>query len=150
MSFLARVYAKSKADVNSLPLVSITERECLFQTGTPVTFKFVRNTQSSTVHKIPKHLYQQDIEPYGKYMLLDERIDDDPLPEWEKGEMHFNNPIVLKWSETGAYDQTSWKYKLYEVFNKKGKALSNALKALGYDGIVTVDKKHTSEILQLL
>lgn len=131
----------------SLPTTSVTENGVLFQTGKPVSFNYKRNIQSSK--QIKQNLnYQQDIEPSGKYMVHDTTGTD--IPEhWEKGKIHFKNPLVLIWSDTGRYDETSWKHRLFKVFNKTGKELSNKLKSLGYDAIVTVDKGWTSEIVKL-
>lgn len=132
-----------------LPLASYIHTNIKFETGIAVTFPFARNTVSSQNWKIAKHVYQQDIEPAGMFMILDESPEDEWKPEgWIKGEMHFKNPLVLLWGN--AYDDSSWKAALYRYYGKKGKALSAAIKKDGYDGIVTVNgTKGISEIVKL-
>jgi hypothetical protein len=110
-----------------------------FKSGQPVTFKYLKNKE-----KAPNFgpLYQQDIEPHGKYVIQKE-IDDAPDDErWESGEITFQNPLVLPFNSefSRAYDSNSWKAELSRRFGgKTGRALSQAIVAAGYDGIVTVD-----------
>lgn len=79
-------------------------------------------------------------------MILDESPDHQ-IPGWVKGKVTFGNPLVLDWGK--GYDDTSWKMALSKHYGKKGKALTQAIKAEGYDGIVTVDGKEISEIVEL-
>jgi len=144
-------YLKEETELH---LANVTEYGAHFETGRPVTFPFTRGTVSSKKFGklIMKQIgmnFQTDIEPAGRYMLHDYDPKKEPLPNWEKGTVTFKHPLVLVWSESGRYDETSWKANLYNVFGKKGKALSRVLKQKGYDGIVTVNKNSTSEIIEL-
>lgn len=136
--------------VESLELTKITQAGHHFETGVPVKFPFRRNTISAKTHGLSKEQlkrFQSDIEPAGMYMIFDEIPDDDWIPTgWIKGEMEFQNPIVLRWN---GYNESGWKAQLYRKYKKKGKALSDALKRDGYDGIVTVSGDYVSEIVKL-
>jgi hypothetical protein len=140
---------QAKYDIENLPLTEITERGVTFKTGKPVTFNFIRNTGSSKQYGIPQEKYQQNLEPTGKYMLHSEGTQ--LLPEWEEGSISFQKPLVIKFhlNDDMAYDDKSWKAVLSNYYGKTGKGLTQALVNAGYDGIVTVDKKHTSEIIAL-
>ena len=111
----------------------------LFKTGTPVQFKYARNTE-----KAPHFgsIYQQDIEPYGRYMIQ-QYVDDKDLPKnWESGTASFKNPLVIAFNAVpfNGYDDKSWKAEVSRRFGgKTGLALSKAIVKAGYDGIVTVD-----------
>jgi hypothetical protein len=115
---------------------SVTFRGAKFETGTPVTFEFLRNNE-----KAPNFgsKFQQDIEPAGRYVIQKEV---DHVPHgWEAGEITFNKPLVLPFNTGafGGYDDKSWKAQLSREYGgKTGKELSQALAADGYDGIVTV------------
>jgi len=118
-----------------------------FETGVPVTFRFVKNTE-----KAPHFgdRYGQDIEPAGSYMLHN----DDPRPTrgWVTGEQTFECPLVIPLSgdPEEIYGPTGWKARLHQATRKKGAALSRHLESLGYDGIVTVDPHgDTREIVAL-
>lgn len=133
-----------------------TEAGKHFTTGKPVTFTFIRNTESAPKKKTGADDYQQEIEPSGRYMLHDAAgsAANGTLPKgWISGEVSFNSPLVLKVNtdESGAiYSDTSWKAYLTTQFHGlKGKRLSTAIAKAGYDGIVTVDKYGTSEIVDL-
>lgn len=138
-----------KASNDPLPLAVADEYGQHFETGKPVSVKFVRNTQ-----KAPNFgkLYQQHIEPAGRYMLHNPNPGD-PASGWECGEVSFQNPLVIALN-TGApegriYDENSWKAHLHRVFRKRGLALSAAIRARGHDGIVTVHDGGTREIVDL-
>jgi hypothetical protein len=120
-----------------------------FETGKPIRFNFMRNTESSKNFTTNQD-FQQKIEPSGQYMSLDTMPSLDPLPNWEKGMQTFNNPIVLKFNTGGndVYDDNSWKMNLYKIYKKKGMALSRALVSDGYDGIVTIDRE--GDILEII
>jgi hypothetical protein len=117
-----------------------------FETGKPVTFKYVHNLTSATqLFGKPKKTseYGRWFEPSGQYVNAVPRFPE-PRPELEFGTLTFNNPLVIKNNDLG------WKQQLSESFgNKRGKALSEALIRSGYDGIVTVDKYGTTEIVNL-
>lgn len=137
------VYDKSKF------LAKKTEAGVTFETGKPVKFRFTRNTSKS-----PKPTsgdrYQQAIEPAGRY-LTHKTHDGQSPPGWVDGEVEFKSPLVLKLNavEGNIYDDASWKKFLHHQFKAKGKALSKKIRAAGFDGIVTVDKYGTSEIVDL-
>ncbi|MCA9244511.1 MAG: hypothetical protein KDA32_11180 [Phycisphaerales bacterium] len=60
------------------------------------------------------------------------------------GTLTFHNPLVIE------NDSLQWKKTLSDAYGgKTGKALSLALLRDGYDGVVTVDNGHASEILDL-
>lgn len=135
---------------------TVTHRGRSFKTGQPVTFPYLRNTISAragglTTQRLRE--FQAHIEPAGMYMILDELPNSPaPSPEWEKGSMTFRNPLVIKFNskDTGRYDDNSWKITLSKAFKKqRGIALTAAIKAEGYDGIVTVADGYTSEIIKL-
>lgn len=121
-----------------------------FKTGTPVKFSYIKNTE-----KAPKMAgMQQGIEPSGRYINMDTSPEVKPFPGWEKGEVSFKNPLVvpLNTNPGEVYTKTSWKNNLTKKYGgKKGKALSEAIKKDGYDGIVTIDleDKTVSEIVDL-
>lgn len=119
-----------------LPLTQVDFKGIHFETGVPVTFEFVRNT-------VPSHQFgtefQQHIEPAGRFMLVRE-VSGPPPSGWESGTVTFEHPLVIAFNtQGGGYDEHSWKAKLSAAYRgKKGRALSRALLADGYDGIVTV------------
>jgi hypothetical protein len=60
------------------------------------------------------------------------------------GEMTFHNPLVIE------NDSLNWKKTLSDQYGgKTGKELSKALIANGHDGVITTDKNHISEVLDL-
>jgi hypothetical protein len=76
--------------------------------------------------------------------------------KYERGEVTFNKPLVIDFG--GGYtEESNWKQVLSTQYGGlKGKALSDAIRANGYDGIVTVEPEaapnrpsHTSEIVDL-
>jgi hypothetical protein len=100
-------------------------------TGKPITLSYVRSTNKSpTKYK----RFAQDIEPHGTY--LSNNPGKDKIPTLEYGEITFNKPYVLEHNGT---DANGWKGELVKTFKKKGKALSQAMIAQGYDAIITVN-----------
>lgn len=136
----------------NLNLASVKEYGVHFETGKPVTFPFFRNTSSSRNQKIAHDdPYQQKIEPAGRY-LSHNHDPDGPLPSGhEKGVVTFKKPLVLHLSndEGKIYGENSWKKVLHKHYKKTGKQLSKAIAKDGYDGIVTINKYSTSEIVDL-
>jgi len=127
------------------------EHGVTFETGTPVTFKFVHNTESATkLYGKPKKddRFLRDKEPSGKYV---NHVSESAtvLEGLETGSISFKNPLVIP------SDGLQWKANLSRAFgDKTGKALSKAIIGAGFDGVVTVTtarsgKTHTSEILDL-
>jgi len=137
-----RAHATKRSDVFDLAVAD--EYGVHFETGVPVTFPFIRNTEES-----PKlgATFGQDIEPHGRYLLHS----DDPPRGWQTGIVTFRSPLVVKLSGDPAaiYGPTGWKARLRDATGKKGAALSRHL-AKTYDGIVTVDEQgSTTEIVDL-
>lgn len=146
------------ADVKQIDLflTETTHKGYHFETGMPVSFPYIHNKLSSRSLGLSSQYtkqFQVDIEPAGKYVNLDEdQMNRNVSPEWEKGMFTFRNPLVLKWSgdDSGRYGPNSWKMRLYLAFKKqRGMALTAALKAASYDGIVTVEGRDTMEIVKL-
>ena len=129
---------------------TVIESGNTFKTGKPVTFNYMRNTQPAPRHPDPSR-FGQDIEPSGKYMILDTKPGrtKEYFPEMEQGSITFKNPIVIE-NVTTTSEPEGWKSRLSVEFGgKKGKALTKELIKKGHDGIVTVDNNHTSEIVSL-
>lgn len=112
-----------------------------FSTGKPVTFHYLRNTDSATKHwGLPKKgdRFGRDKEPSGEYMSATSGH----LDGWEghtQGTKSFANPLVIAFG--GSYGEpTNWKHALSKAFGGlRGKSLSKALIAAGHDGVVTLD-----------
>ena len=123
----------------------------------PVTFPMVRNLQPAPKRqKWQEDTYQQDIEPSGRYMThaAGWKPGDPEMPHHAYEEVTFKNPLVVPVNTGGPdsriYDENSWKMNLSREFGgKKKQTLANAIARAGYDGIVTVDKYGTSEIVDL-
>lgn len=122
--------------------------------GKPVTLGFIRSTERAPQMGSD---YGQDVEPAGRYLSHDEDINGKTNPGWERGQVTFKNPLVIEANtnpEGARYDQNGWKARLSEQYGgKTGKELTDAIKADGHDGIVTVEpsrgKMTTSEIVDL-
>jgi hypothetical protein len=118
-----------------------------FETGVPVTFPFIRNTEKSS-HFGAR--FGQDIEPHGRY-LLHNMPGQTPPRGWEIGTVTFKSPLVIPLSgdPDAIYGPLGWKARLRDVTGKKGASLSRYLAQI-FDGIVTVDVDgNTSEIVDL-
>lgn len=134
----------------SLRTAIATEGGVRFETGVPVRFVFIRNTE-----RAPRRIrgtgdpYQQSIEPAGVYILHDTARGSLPS-RWVRGTAMFRRPVVIPWSEGGErYDERSWKANLARAFRARGKTLSRKILGEGFDGIVTVRDGFTSEIVAL-
>lgn len=138
--------AKSKKPI---ALAEIREHGSTFVTRQLVTFPTIRNTEKSPNAGAQ---FQQDIEPAGRYLLHDPPRGSRPKG-WVEGSATFQAPLVLEFNTSGevAYDATSWKARLHAAYGKKGKPLSCALRAEGFDGIITGSSKRqeTYEIVDL-
>lgn len=132
-----------------LHLATATEYGKRFETGVPVTFKFVRNTEKAPPAPL-RDEYQQRIEPAGRYMLHGHPEADVPRG-WEAGTVSFKKPLVIKLNavEGRYYDENSWKKQLERHYGKRGRALSRAIVKDGYDAVVTVIADETREIVDL-
>lgn len=134
-----------------LDLCVSREYGTVFETGRPVRFRFVRNTEKSPYMG---ERFGQDVEPRGRYLLHNPDPGDLPR-KWEAGEVEFQKPLVLKMVSGGRdepiYGPQGWKARLSRSFGgRKGKWLSCHLRKLGYDGIVTCDgDAYTREIVDL-
>lgn len=131
-----------------LELATSAEQGVHFETGVPVTFRFVRNTEKS-----PRlgSRFGQDIEPAGRYLLHNEDPGD-LARGWETGVVTLKSPLVVPLTSDPAaiYGPEGWKARLRDATGKRSRALSADLIRRGYDGIVTVDQDgYTREIVLL-
>jgi hypothetical protein len=138
--------------VSDLALASVTENGIRFTTGQPVTFPFIRNTERAPKLRAgTRDAYQQRLEPAGRF-LLHRTSDSTPPRGWEIGTVTFQNPLVLRLTTSTpstVYSEHGWKARLVRHYQRRGAALTRALQHDGYDGVVTVDKYGTSEIVDL-
>ena len=119
----------------------------VFETGKPVSFRYVRNTK-----KAPRlgAEFGQDIEPAGRYLApVGDTVK--TLDGLETGTVDFASPLVLDWV---GYGEDGWKARLSRAFGgKTGRTLSRAVVNAGFDGIVTVSDsrgiKYASETVDL-
>lgn len=138
----------------------ISEKGVHFKTGKPVTFNYIRNTEKSPNFG---EKFGQHIEPAGRYMLHNTASADPKGKEhlksigWETGVIRFENPLVIEliadydnanWTQS-TYGEKGWKQRLFDYYGKKGLNLTKALRADGYDGIVTTSGYDTREIVDL-
>jgi len=147
MRVASTLVAKSRVDIDQLGLVSHTESGVHFSTGHPVEFPFMHNPTPAP------HMggrFGQNIEPAGMYLnaaILDIEQQTARDSGWEVGKIAFRKPLVLVWS---GYDEDGWKSRLAKAYGKTRAALTRALIADGYDGIVTVDPPYgVTEIVAL-
>jgi hypothetical protein len=138
--------------LKDLGFATVREAGILFSTGKPVTLSFVHNTEkASRPMRGGVDVFQQKTEPAGFFMLTD----DDPgrplVRGWTRGDATFRFPLVLLWNTgSGGYDENSWKARLSRAYgDKRGRALTLALRRDGYDAVVTVRDGSTSEIVDL-
>ena len=132
-------------------LAETTEYGRLFKTGVPVEVHFVRSTRRAPPPTYGDH-YQQKIEPAGRY-LLHNPDPGDLAPGWEAGTVNFESPLVVWFNLRPGeyYDTRSWKMQLKRHYGKRGRTLSRAIAADGYDAVVTVmpNTLDTREIVDL-
>jgi len=122
-----------------------TRQGVLFETGTPVTFRAMRNTEPSVYMGAR---FGQDLEPAGTFMLVDDYDSwKDPRAQvggWVFFEQTFRSPLVIAMVADDdpmapVYGPTGWKRRLSEAFGgATGMELTKAILAAGHDGIVTV------------
>lgn len=123
--------------MNDLALAAVIEQGVRFETGAPVTFRYLRNTEKAP---FMGSRFGQDIEPAGRYLLHNE-TPGQIAPTWESGVITFQKPLVLKLSLDGdIYGPTGWKARLRDAYGATGADLSRRLLAEGWDGIVTVSE----------
>lgn len=121
--------------MRDLALTSVIEQGVRFETGLPVTFRYLRSTEKAP---FMGSRFGQDIEPAGRYMLHNEEPGQ-VSPVWETGVVTFQKPLVLKLSlDDNIYGPTGWKARLRDAYGATGVELSRRLLADGWDGIITV------------
>ncbi len=146
-----RVLAEG-VDVSALRLATVAADDyafgrIFFETGRPVRFSYYRRASGAAQKHHFGGTFGQDIEPAGRYMNhRAEGPEGWHPPGLELGEVTFENPLVL---HNLYYGPEGWKQRLVDAFGAKGKALSKKIRAAGYDGIVTVDGRDVSEIVDL-
>lgn len=121
------------------------------ETGKPVSFYFSHNTESATgLFGIPDKdsQYGRGYEPSARYVsILSKKRSEDVANNWPGyvgGKLTFNNPLVIP------NDGLQWKQTLSDSYDgKTGKALSKALIADGYDGVITTEENHITETIDL-
>lgn len=120
------------------------------QPGAPIEFSFLRNPVSSQQYATNQD-FAQNVEPAGRYMS--EHAPGSPVPDgWETGTVSFARPLHIAWGpESASYtDPANWKQRLTTHYKgKTGLALSKALRADGYDAIITTSKYGTEEVIDL-
>lgn len=126
---------------------TVQEHPLACEPAVPMEMPFLHNPVSSTTHRVNQD-FGQDIEPAGRYVSHSEGF----VPEgWESGTVRFERPLHLAFGESGLYtEDDNWKRRLSAHYGgKTGAALSDAVRADGYDGIVTHDEYGLSEIVDL-
>lgn len=114
----------------------------------PMEVSYIRNPTSLSGNAALDHDFGQDVEPSGRYLTESSGTTPDG---WESGTVRFEKPLHLEFGESGLYSEDdNWKRRLSGFYDgKTGKDLTEAVRADGYDGIVTHDKYGTSEIVDL-
>lgn len=133
--------------LQSLRPRAITERGVYFATGVPVNFLAIHNTAKA--HRPSNGAadrFQQKIEPAGMYLLHSDSVREIP-PGWIEFPVSFQSPLVITFSNTGRYDETSWKAVLRKEFKATGIRLTKKLLSVGYDGVVTVESPITTRAM---
>lgn len=113
----------------------------------PVNFEYIRNTTSLSSNQARNHDFGQDVEPAGRYMT--EKWGSSVPEGWETGTVQFTQPLHVNFG--GSYtEETNWKQRLSAHYDgKTGQALSEAVRADGYDAIITHDKYGLGEVVDL-
>lgn len=85
----------------------------------------------------------QDIEPRGRYMNVSATSDLAAIrmgEGWVGGYIEFSNPLVVEHVSTTS---SGWKKTVSDMYGgKTGRKLSAAVRADGYDAIVTIDSEY--------
>jgi len=130
--------------------VTADESGVHFETGVPVQFRFLHNTESSPYFGAQ---FQQDIEPGGYYVVHDTMGNGPQVPGWEGGVATADYPLVVvhNTKEEVGYDENSWKARLWEEFGQPSSAdrFRDRIRRLGYDAIVTV-RLGTQETMEIV
>lgn len=117
-----------------------------YKTGQSVTIPYTRNTEGAAQYA-PGGRYNEVVP--GRYMVERPEGYQSPDARWEQGEVSFRNPLVIETRSDDPSSADNWKNILKAKYGKTGKALSDALRQDGYDGIITHDKYGTGEIVDL-
>jgi len=120
----------------------------LIETGKPVSFHFIHNTESATeIFGKPKKgaPFGREFEPSARFVnIASKKTSDKASGQFIGGKLTFRNPLVVP------NDDLKWKETLSKKYDgKTGKALSKALIADGYDGVITTEENHISETVDL-
>jgi len=161
---VGRTTGGPSSNLKALGTTVIDEGGVHFETGVPIRFRFIHNTDSSPFFGTE---FQQHLEPGGFYLLHDETGTGPFVPGWQGGTAEVQSPIVL-WhntEQTIGYDEHSWKARLFDKFGsgsreprgqkaarRQNEKLRQAILAAGYDAVVTVrrsDEPSTLEIVLL-
>jgi hypothetical protein len=132
------VKAQTEAEAQPEILTDAPVKDVKPETGKPVNIGFSHNKEPSP--DMGKE-FAQDIEPSGKYIAPNSGKY--KLPGLEYGVAEFKNPLVLEHKTTR---HGGWKTDLSNTYGgKTGDDLTAAVKADGYDGIITIDGDRISE-----
>lgn len=118
------------------------------ETGKPVTFHFIHNTESATsIFGVPDKdaPYGRGYEPSARYVsVVSEKTASSASGTFIGGKLTFANPLVIP--NAGL----TWKKTLSEQYGGlTGKELSKAVIADGYDGIITTEDSYITETVDL-
>jgi hypothetical protein len=85
--------------------------------------------------------YGRHLEPAGMYTTPLPKLPDE-VPEWAEvvfGKSDYKNPLVIPFGPENYDSRTNWKRELSRLYDgKSGKDLTDAIRADGYDAVVTV------------
>lgn len=118
------------------------------ETGKPVSFHFIHNTESATsIFGVPDKdaPYGRGYEPSARYVsVVSEKTANDASGTFIGGKLTFANPLVIP--NAGL----TWKKTLSDQYGGlTGKELSKAVIADGYDGIITTEDSYITETVDL-
>lgn len=114
----------------------------------PQTIRYMRNMEGA------RNFGKYTEAVPGRYMIEDADWPNSKVPDerWEQGAVTFKKPLVMDAAQFGTdnWAKADWKQVLSQRYGgKTGQSLTNALRADGYDGIITKDKYGTGEIVDL-
>jgi hypothetical protein len=117
----------------------------------PLETFYLRNPQSLGADADPG-AFGRDIEPAGRYMsIVQDMYSVNRAQErgWETGSIRFEKPLHMDFGGTYGED-SNWKNRLSAHYGGlTGQALSDAVRADGYDAIITNDVYGDSEVVDL-
>jgi hypothetical protein len=116
----------------------------------PATMNYLRRKGTSTAHGNFGATFGQDVEPAGRYVTQGTMQPHLDAADWDSGVVTFQNPLRLPFGDDDYTAPDNWKRALSRQYaGKTGKALSQAIRADGFDAIITWDRYGTSEIVDL-